>query len=86
MRILDLDFDSSELDEAGDEDHFPARKPEAEDPLAEADVYIAYGRLDQAAHVLEKRRLLKSLVGPDLRVKLLKFISSWGYLRRSKTI
>ena len=59
---IDLDFDSSELDEADDEDHSPARKPEAEDPLAEADVYIAYGRLGQQL-MYWKTASLKNLVG-----------------------
>lgn len=43
---------------------------ESEDPLSEADVYIAYGRLDQASHLLEDA-ISGEPSRSDLRLKLL---------------
>ncbi len=61
----DEDFDS-----AIEEDEAAESGAEDEDVLAEADVYIAYGRLDQAAMVLENA-ISKDPVRTDLRLKLL---------------
>ncbi|WP_166259829.1 FimV/HubP family polar landmark protein [Marinobacter salicampi] len=65
---------------AGDDDHFAlsAEEPdghdteseEGSDPLADADVYIAYGRLDQAAQSLESA-ISREPSRTDLRLKLL---------------
>lgn len=50
---------------------------EDEDVIAEADVYIAYGRLDQAANVLESE-ISVDPVRTDLRLKLLEVYKSLG--------
>ncbi|WP_097461578.1 FimV/HubP family polar landmark protein [Mangrovitalea sediminis] len=52
----------------GEADDMP--RGESEDPLSEADVYIAYGRLDQAAHLLEDA-ISGEPSRSDLRLKLL---------------
>jgi len=57
------DSDVSGLDSHEDE-------REAEDVIAEADVYIAYGRLDQAANILESA-ISAEPVRTDYRLKLL---------------
>mgnify|MGYP000196776057 CR=1 FL=1 len=57
------DEESSDLDSHQDE-------REAEDVIAEADVYIAYGRLDQAANILENA-ISAEPVRTDYRLKLL---------------
>lgn len=59
-------FDSDSDD--GEADDMP--RGESEDPLSEADVYIAYGRLDQAAHLLEDA-ISGEPSRSDLRLKLL---------------
>lgn len=48
-----------------------------EDPLAEAEVYIAYGRLDQAEHLLEGA-ISKEPSRSDLRLKLLEVYAAGG--------
>ncbi|ARU57317.1 Tfp pilus assembly protein FimV [Oleiphilus messinensis] len=53
-----------------DETEAEAPEPEKDDPLAEADVYIAYGRLDQAAQVLENA-ISEEPSRADIRLKLL---------------
>ncbi len=75
---IDLDFDTSDLEDSDEDETAPSSgKPEAEDPLAEADVYIAYGRLDQAAQVLENG--VSDAPGrSDLRLKLLEVYKQMG--------
>ncbi|MDX5298500.1 MAG: hypothetical protein LPK85_06075, partial [Gammaproteobacteria bacterium] len=50
---------------------------DGEDPLAEADIYLAYGRLDQAASVLEGA-ISKEPTRADLRLKLLEVYKGIG--------
>ncbi|MDI9245502.1 FimV/HubP family polar landmark protein [Marinobacter sp. CHS3-4] len=56
---FDLTFDEEDGDQASDDD-----------PVAEADAYIAYGRLDQAAQTLETA-ISREPSRTDLRLKLL---------------
>ena len=49
----------------------------AEDPLSEADVYIAYGRFDQATHLLEEA-ISAEPSRTDLRLKLLETYAESG--------
>ena len=60
------DSDSIDLDVG--EEEMPDL--EGDDPLAEADAYIAYGRHDQAAHALETA-ISREPSRTDLRLKLL---------------
>ncbi|WP_250658361.1 FimV/HubP family polar landmark protein [Alkalimarinus coralli] len=62
-----LPEDGSET--AVDEAEAPAQ-PETEDVIAEADIYIAYGRLDQAAQLLETA-ISSEPQRTDIRLKLL---------------
>ncbi|MCP5206659.1 MAG: hypothetical protein H7A01_05615 [Hahellaceae bacterium] len=73
----DDDDDSFSLGVDDDEDETPKSKDEAEDPIAEADVYIAYGRLDQAASVLESG-ISAEPSRTDLRLKLLEVYKQAG--------
>jgi pilus assembly protein FimV len=62
---LDNDFALDHEDNDSQEE-----ERESEDVIAEADVYIAYGRLDQAANILEKA-ISAEPVRTDYRLKLL---------------
>ncbi len=73
----DDDDDAFSLGVDDDEDETPKSKDEAEDPIAEADVYIAYGRLDQAASVLESG-ISAEPSRTDLRLKLLEVYKQAG--------
>ena len=53
-----------------DEEVVQAEGEEGVDPIAEADTYVAYGRLDQAAHTLENA-ISRAPSRTDLRLKLL---------------
>lgn len=68
----DLDLESGQ--QAGTAQEEPAEK---EDIIAEADVYIAYGRLDQAASVLE-RGISAEPIRVDYRLKLLEVYAETG--------
>ena len=67
--IFPEDADSSEPVDTAEE--------EGEDVIAEADVYIAYGRLDQAVAVLETA-ISEQPVRTDLRLKLLEVYKQGG--------
>jgi pilus assembly protein FimV len=69
---IDADLYSEDSVEDGSKDG-----SEGEDVIAEADVYIAYGRLDQAASVLESE-ISVDPVRTDLRLKLLEVYKSLG--------
>ncbi len=60
-------YAESDAEESEDES---ASSGEQEDVIAEADVYIAYGRLDQAANILEEA-ISSNPVRTDYRLKLL---------------
>lgn len=66
---VDLDASESVFEEDVDLDSNSAEN-ESEDVIAEADVYIAYGRLDQAATILEDA-ISVDPVRTDYRLKLL---------------
>lgn len=73
----DQDYEEDDYEEASedegdydDEESEPASSDESEDVIAEADVYIAYGRLDQAATILEQG-ISADPVRVDYRLKLL---------------
>ena len=68
----DLELESGP--QAGAAQEEPAEK---EDIIAEADVYIAYGRLDQAASVLE-RGISAEPIRVDYRLKLLEVYAETG--------
>jgi len=69
---------ADELDEQFEEDDSqPETESEDEDVIAEADVYIAYGRLDQAAAVLESA-ISSDPVRTDYRLKLLSVYKESG--------
>lgn len=67
-------YEEPEALEESDEEDFDEEAPvddsEKEDVIAEADVYIAYGRLDQAAAILEQG-ISADPVRADYRLKLL---------------
>ena len=71
-------YDQLNSETEGEGDHFDLTLDEEEsektaegnDPLADADVYIAYGRLDQAAQALENA-ISREPSRTDLRLKLL---------------
>ena len=69
---LDADLEQEEVSEADFEADLEASAgdDEKEDVIAEADVYIAYGRLDQAATILEQG-VSADPVRVDYRLKLL---------------
>jgi pilus assembly protein FimV len=66
----ELDFEHSEDEQLEESDEDSSDDSENEDVIAEADVYIAYGRLDQAAAVLENA-ISADPVRTDFRLKLL---------------
>lgn len=66
----DSDNDSEAFDLTLDEQEEPGEPQGESDPIADADVYIAYGRLDQAAHSLETA-ISRAPGRTDLRLKLL---------------
>ncbi|MFT7186215.1 MAG: pilus assembly protein FimV [Pseudohongiellaceae bacterium] len=70
-----VENDFALADEGGDSDLYydldsDEEERESEDVIAEADVYIAYGRLDQAANILENA-ISDDPVRTDYRLKLL---------------
>ncbi len=65
----------SEVAEADEEDLAPDSEPETEDVVAEADIYIAYGKYDQAEEMLLKA-LDREPNDEDIRLKLLEVYSS----------
>lgn len=82
MQVESLDSPLEDDDEYIDEDLFAEEEPavsgeENEDVIAEVDVYIAYGRLDQAAAVLESA-ISEEPVRTDLRLKLLEVYKQSG--------
>ncbi|MEX0603893.1 MAG: FimV/HubP family polar landmark protein [Marinobacter sp.] len=64
------DEDSDGFDLTLDDHDEPEEPPGESDPISDADVYIAYGRLDQAAHSLETA-ISREPSRTDLRLKLL---------------
>lgn len=60
-----------------EEDEPLGTEPETEDVVAEADIYIAYGKFDQAEEMLLKA-LSKDSADEDVRLKLLEVYSAQG--------
>lgn len=70
-------YPEEEMDAASLSDEAEQASPEQEDVIAEADVYIAYGRLDQAATILEEA-ISREPVRTDYRLKLLEVYKESG--------
>lgn len=76
--VFDEALDEDEQTSAAAGEHETEEKSgETEDVIAEADVYIAYGRLDQAATVLEQG-ISSDPVRADYRLKLLEVYAETG--------
>ena len=82
----EMEFDAYEEDddnledetlEASDSDYGEELEDESQDVIAEADAYISYGRMDQAANILEKA-ISNDPVRTDFRLKLLSVYKDLG--------
>ena len=73
---LDLGLDEDESG-SGEHEHDEVTGSGEDDALSEADVYIAYGRFDQAAHLLEEA-ISAEPSRTDLRLKLLETYAESG--------
>ena len=75
MELPDETF--SDLDDAGDAARRAPEKEQAADALGEADVYIAYGKFNQAAELLEDA-ISDEPQRSDLQLKLLEVLAELG--------
>jgi pilus assembly protein FimV len=73
----DADAALDEAEQASDQDALAAGESKRADVIAEADVYIAYGRLDRAADILEQA-IGEEPLRTDLRLKLLEVYKESG--------
>lgn len=73
----DLDEALDEAAQASDKDAVAEGESKRADVIAEADVYIAYGRLDRAAVILEQA-IAEEPLRTDLRLKLLEVYKESG--------